>query len=336
MGKSDRHANRSSSGSNSNKNSSQNSSPSPSRRRLDHGRFDFLGASRIWGILSLVLVLACFLIIVAKGFVYGIDFAGGTEVQVQFGQNVEASRVRNFTEKMGYRGASVQSIGEENEFLIRLESVQGKTEKETNKLLNAMIQKVTEGLSGTFQSEGATIRRVSSVGPQIGTELKRNGLLAAFYSLLMILIYVGLRFDYKYAPGAVFCLFHDAIIALGIFSLFDREVNVQTMAAILTIIGYSLNDTIVTFDRIRENSPLYRDQTFTFVINRSLNDVLSRTLLTSITTMLAVAAMYFVAGGVIQDFAFTLGIGIVVGTYSSIFVASPLVLFVDRLQAQKS
>ena len=306
------------------------------RRHLNHGRFDFLRASKIWGVFSIIVVFISLLVISVRGFVYGIDFAGGTEVQVQFNQTVEAGRVRSFTEEMGYRGASVQSIGEDNEFLIRLESVQGKTEKETNQLLNSMIRKVTEGLSGTFQGEGATIRRVSSVGPQIGTELKRNGLLAAFYSLLMILMYVGLRFDYKYAPGAVFCLFHDTIVTLGIFSLFGREVNVQTMAAILTIIGYSLNDTIVTFDRIRENSPLYRDQTFVFVINKSLNDVLSRTLLTSITTMLAVAAMYFVAGGVIQDFAFTLGIGVIVGTYSSIFVASPLVLFVDRLQSKEA
>lgn len=305
-------------------------------RRLNHGRFDFLGVSKTWGTLSIIVIFISLLVILAKGFVYGIDFAGGTEVQVQFSKSVEVSRVRNFTREMGYKGALVQSIGEENEFLIRLESVKGETEKETNKLLNAMIQKITGGLSGTFQNEGATIRRVSSVGPQIGTELKRNGLLAAFYSLLMILIYVGLRFDYKYAPGAVFCLFHDAILTLGIFSLFGREVNVQTMAAILTIIGYSLNDTIVTFDRIRENSPLYRDQAFSFIINRSLNDVLSRTLLTSITTMLAVIAMYFVAGGVIQDFAFTLGIGVVMGTYSSIFVASPLVLLVDRLQSKKS
>ena len=304
------------------------------RRRLDHGQFDFLSVSKIWGTLSLIAVFLFFITITLKGFVYGIDFAGGTEVQVQFNKNVEAGQVRNFTEKMGYKGALVQSIGEDNEFLIRLESVQGKTEKETNKLLNAMIQNITEGLSGTFQKEEATIRRVSSVGPQIGSELKRNGLLAAFYSLLMILIYVGLRFDYKYAPGAVICLFHDALITLGIFSLFGREVNVQTMAAILTIIGYSLNDTIVTFDRIRENSPLYRDQTFNFIINKSLNDVLSRTLLTSITTMLSVAAMYFIAGGVIKDFAFTLGIGVVIGTYSSIFVASPLVLLVDRLQSK--
>ena len=304
------------------------------RRRLNSGRFDFIGASRLWGTASIVGVILCLGLLLIKGLVYGIDFAGGTEIQVQFSKDLESQSVRKFTEDMGFRGAMVQSIGQEKEFLIRLESVKGKTQKETNQLLKNMIDKVTKGLE-TFES-GAVIRRVGSVGPQIGAELKKKGLLAACYSLLMILIYVGLRFDYKYAPGAVFCLFHDAIITLGIFSLLGREVNVQTMAAILTIIGYSLNDTIVTFDRIRENVPLYRDQTFSFIVNRSLNDVLSRTLLTSITTMLAVTAMYFIAGGVIQDFAFTLGIGVVVGTYSSIFVASPLVILVDRLQAQRA
>ena len=303
------------------------------RRHLSWGRFDFVGASKLWGPLSIIVVVLCLFFILIKGFVYGIDFAGGTEIQVQFDQEIEVDRIRGFTEEMGFRGAVVQSIGDGNEFLIRLESVQGPTQKETNKQLNTMIQKVTQGLE-KLQS-GVVVRRVSSVGPQIGSELKKKGLLAAFYSLLAILAYVAVRFDYKYAPGAVFCLFHDTIITLGIFSLFHREVNVQTMAAILTIIGYSLNDTIVTFDRIRENTPLYRDQTFGFVINKSLNDVLSRTLLTSITTLLAVAAMYSIAGGVIRDFSFTLGIGVVVGTYSSIFVASPLVLIVDRLQTKE-
>ncbi|MCB0422264.1 MAG: protein translocase subunit SecF [Bdellovibrionales bacterium] len=302
----------------------------------DIGKFDFLKASKIFAAVSFALTFASIVVIMIDGFNYGIDFAGGTEVQVQFQSEVEAGRVRKFAESMGYTNAQVQSLGENNEYLIRLESVEGANDKETNKLLNAMIAKVTEGLKTSFTSEGALVRRVDSVGPQVGSELKRNGLLAVFYSLLMILIYVGLRFDYKYAPGAVFCLFHDAIITLGIFSLFGREVNVQTMAAVLTIIGYSLNDTIVTFDRIRENTVTYRDNTFTFIINRSLNDVLSRTLLTSVTTMIAVAAMYILAGGVIQDFAFTLGIGVIVGTYSSIYVASPLVLLVDRLQKSKA
>lgn len=299
-------------------------------KKLDGGRVNFLKPGKFFAILSVILTFLALTDIFREGFDYGIDFAGGTEVQVQFQEPVTSSRVREFTEKMGYPNASVQSIGEENEFLIRLDTIQGKTDKETNDMINAVISKITTGLGETFTQEGAVIRRVDSVGPQVGDELKRNGLLAAFYSMLLILIYIALRFDYKFAPGAVFCLFHDTIIVLGIFAIFDREVNVQTLAAILTIIGYSLNDTIVTFDRIRENLSVYRDQSFAWICNRSMNDTLSRTLLTSTTTLLAVAAMYFIAGGVIQDFAFTLGLGVIFGTYSSIYVAVPLVIFADR------
>lgn len=301
------------------------------KKKLDI-KYDFLGISKIFAAVSIVLTLLSMLIIIVKGFNYGIDFAGGTEIQVQFEQPVKSSEVRSFTKKMGIESASVQAFGEDNEFLIRMDSVKGKDDKETNQMLNALIAKLTEGLSTEFAAQKATIRRVDTVGPQVGTELKRNSLLALFYSLFMILIYIGLRFDYKFAPAAVFCLFHDAAITLGIFSLINHEVNVQTLAAILTIIGYSLNDTIITFDRIRENTSIYRDYSFYDIVNRSLNDVLSRSILTSFTTLLAVIALYIFAGGVIQDFAFAMGIGIIVGTYSSVYVASPLVILMDKWQ----
>lgn len=301
------------------------------------GKIDFLSKAMIFALVSVLVSVGSVVEIAFDGFNYGIDFAGGTEIQVQFNESVDTGRVRKFAGDLGYSNASVQSFGEgENEFLVRLAAIQAKSDEESNKQQNAMIKQITSGLSSEFSSAGAVIRRVDSVGPQIGDELKRNGLLAAFYALLMILIYVGLRFDFKFAPGAVFCLFHDAIITMGIFALLEREVNVTTMAAILTIIGYSLNDTIVTFDRIRENIVVLRGKPFDLIVNRSINDVLSRTILTSLTTLIAVAAMYFLGGGVIKDFAFTLGIGVLVGTYSSIYVASPLVIFVDRLQKAQS
>jgi len=298
-------------------------------------RFDFMGKSKFFAGVSIFLTIASTIFVFIKRFNYGIDFAGGTEIQVKFDKPVTTAMVRSFTNKMNLGGARVQSFGDANEFLIRMDSIKGKNDKETNTLLNALIKKVTSGLTTDFKSENASIRRVDSVGPQVGSELKRNGILAAFYALLSILIYVGLRFDYTFAPAAVFCLFHDAIITLGIFSLFDREVNIQTLAAILTIIGYSLNDTIVNFDRIRENLGNLRDISFYNLINRSVNEVLSRTILTSLTTLLSVAAMYFFAGGVIQDFAFTLGLGVIIGTYSSIYVANPLVLVAERLQKNR-
>lgn len=298
----------------------------------DFGRFDFLKVSIPLAIFSVTLTFLSLGDIFLAGFNYGVDFAGGTEIQVQFADHVPVSQVREFTTSMGYPDASVQSFGEENEFLIRIGTVEGQSESQTNAALNETIKKITEGLETTFQSQSPTIRRVDTVGPQVGKELKKNGILAAFYALLLILIYIGLRFDYQFAPGAVFCLFHDAIITLGIYSIFNLEVTVQTMAAVLTIIGYSLNDTIVVFDRIRENASVYRGRDFRWLANRSMNDSLSRTILTSATTFLTVLAMYFLAGGVIADFALTMMIGIVLGTYSTMYVAIPLVIFFDRLQ----
>ncbi|MBE8163128.1 MAG: protein translocase subunit SecF [Bdellovibrionaceae bacterium] len=284
-------------------------------------QINFLKLTPLFLSISSLLVIFSFFIIAKNGFNYGVDFAGGTEIQVQFNQPVTDASIRQFLSTQKIKNFNVQSFDEKNEFLIRLDA-----------LSDLKLKKLTSNFKSTFSSKGFVMRRVDSVGPQIGSELKKKGLLALFYSLLIILIYVGLRFDYEYAPGAVICLFHDVVITLGIFSLLQREVNLQTLAAVLTIIGYSLNDTIVTFDRIRENIALYRDKTFSWIINSSLNDVLSRTILTSLTTSMAVFAMYFWADGVIRDFAFTLGIGVIVGTYSSIYIASPLVQFITKFK----
>ena len=299
----------------------------------DPGRFAFMSVAPAFSLGSLVLIVICCGIIFSNGFRYGIDFAGGTEVQVQFASKPPVSEIRDFLETL-VGSVMVQTLGEENEVLIRMQMAEGANEKEVNEKNNARIKSVTTGLVEKFSLGTESIRRVDSVGPQVGAELKTKGFLAVIYSLIMILIYVGLRFDYKYAPGAVICLFHDAIITLGIFSILGKEVNVQILAAILTIIGYSLNDTIVNFDRIRENETVFKGKDLNFIINRSINDVLSRTLLTSITTLLAVIALYTFAGGVIEDLAFTLGIGVVVGTYSSIYVASPLVILTEKLSTK--
>jgi len=293
------------------------------------GRIEFIKKAPIFGAISFVLVLISIGLIAMKGFNYGIDFSGGTEVQVRFAEPVQVEQIRAFTDSLGLKKATVQSFGEKNEFLIRIETVQGKTQAETNALVNATVKKITTGLSEKFK--GAELRKVDTVGPQIGAELRTNGLLAIFYSLIMILIYVGFRFDFQFAPGAVICLFHDAILTLGVFAFLQREVNIQTLAAILTIIGYSLNDTIVNFDRVRENIPLFKKKPLDFIVNRSVNEVLSRTILTSVTTLLAVLCLFVLGRGVIRDLAFTLAIGVVVGTYSSIYVASPLTIFFDKL-----
>jgi len=295
------------------------------------GKYNFMGIAPAFAVMSGLIVLLSFGVIFGKGLKYGIDFAGGTEVQVQFAEKPPLEGIRTFL--TGIVGnVVVQTLGENNEVLVRMQMAEGANEKEVNKNNNARIGQVRTALIEKFGVDAENgIRRVDSVGPQVGEELKTNGILAVLYSLIMILIYVGLRFDYKYAPGAVICLFHDSIITLGIFAMLGKEVNVQILAAILTIIGYSLNDTIVNFDRIRENEVVFKGHPLKWIINRSINDVLSRTLLTSITTLLAVAALYTLAGGVIEDLAFTLGIGVIVGTYSSIYVAAPLVMLTEKL-----
>ena len=271
--------------------------------------------------------------IVLKGFNYGIDFAGGNEIQVRFQKPPAIEELRAYLSSKGLNKASVQTFGDSaGEFLILTDN------KRENLKQNAeLLENLTAGLKKDFKQRGVEIRRVDSVGPQIGAELKKQGILAVFYSLIMILIYLVLRFDYRFAPAAVICLFHDAVVTMWIFTLFDLVVNVQTLAALLAIIGYSLNDTIVTFDRIRENADYFgKKESFLKICNRSINDVLSRTLLTSLTTMIAVGAMWFYTDGVIQDFAFTLGIGVMIGTYSSIYVATPLAALFDRFQKQKA
>ncbi len=299
------------------------------------GRYDFLGVAKYITVMSMALVVISMIIIVTKGLNYGVDFVGGIEVQAQFNPTVDASHVRKFMADEGFAHANVQSLGDKNEYLIHLETPAGKSEQETNAFIQQTIDKIKGGITEHFAKDGAVIRRVDTVGPQVGAELRRNGILAAFYCLLLILIFVGLRFDYRYAPGAVFCLFHDAIITVGIYSLFNWEFTTQTMAAVLTIIGYSLNDTIVIFDRIRENQQHFRDKDIYWISNRSINETLSRTVLTYMITYLTVASMFFFADGVIHDFSVAMMIGMFLGAYSTVYVATPLMLILDRYQKWK-
>ena len=306
---------------------------------IKNTRINFLGPARFLTPISIGLAFLALAVVLLFGFSYGIDFAGGQEIQLRLQKSIKTEQIKEaLSDEELFGKPSIQQLSTEQEFLIRLEAL--KDENSNNKRLEAL----SSTLKTHFEKDGLEIRRVDSVGPQIGKELRRSGILALIYSLLMILIYLGLRFDTKYAPSAVFCLFHDAIITMSIFSLFKLEVNTQTIAAVLAIIGYSLNDTIVTFDRIRENYQILKNKKSFFAIcNQSLNEVLSRTLLTSLTTLIAVLAMSLnevlsrtllnvFADGVIKDFAFTLGIGVLIGTYSSIYVATPLLLFMNQVK----
>jgi preprotein translocase subunit SecF len=300
---------------------------------ISHPEFkiDFIKIAPMMGIFTLFLTIAAISLITFKGFNYGIDFAGGTEMQVKFDKTVTAEELRGALKEAGVRDPGVQSFGGENEFLIRIGTPEAENENAQNAKLTATITKVKETLKSKFGLSEEALRRVDTVGPQVGHDLKKNGMLAAFYSFLVILIYISVRFDYVYAPGAIICVVHDAIMILGIFSLLGREVNIQIIASVLTLIGYSMNDTIVTFDRIRETAPLHRDRSLAFIINKAINDMLGRTFLTAGATLLACFGLYFFGGGVISDIAFTLIVGIFIGTYSSIYVAAPAIMVMEKL-----
>lgn len=296
--------------------------------------FKTIPFSKYFGLGALVSTLAVslsLLLIVSQGLNYGVDFSGGTEIQVQFQSgDVTSKSLTEAVSNLGLEKPTVQTFSDDNEFLVRFQNPKGSSEKETNQLLNGQILKVKDTLKAQFQAQAPEVRRVDSVGPAIGEELRFKGLLAAFYSLVLILIYISLRFDFKYAPGAVIALFHDSVIVLGALTLLGREINVQTVAAILTIIGYSLNDTIVCFDRVRENEAIDKKGDFKGLIDRSLSEVLSRTVFTSLTTLFALVAIFVFARGSLADFALALIIGVIVGTYSSLFVANPILLLMDK------
>lgn len=306
------------------------------RGESDFGRWNFVKVAPLMGGVSLLITLIALALIFTKGLNYGIDFAGGTELQVRFPQAVDVGAVRQAVAGTGIENPTVQSFGSANEFLIRLETPKAPTEKEVNDLITKQVGSIRETFRTKFELPAEGIVRVDTVGPAVGSELRRNGLLAALYSFIVILIYVAIRFDYKYAPGAVICLVHDTIVTIGIYSLLNREFSIQTMAAVLTLIGYSLNDTIVTFDRIRETAPLNKDKSMTYIINKSINDMLSRTFLTAGTTLIAVTVLFFFGGGVIAEISFTMIIGIIIGTYSSIYVAAPLILVMEKFKAKKA
>ena len=298
------------------------------KMKIRSGNIDFVSKSSILSIVSLFLVMASILFISTEGLNYGIDFAGGMEAQVRFETHpVEIGKVRLFAqETQKLEGVVVQAIGKEKgrEYLLRFPVVEDEQGKVQTDNLKANFLK-------HFADAGPKIQKMHMVGPQVGSDLRRKGALAVFYSLLVILIYVAMRFDYKYAPGAVLCLFHDVVITLSLLLLLGKEMNLPILAALLMLIGYSLNDTIVMYDRIRENIRSLPKKDMPFLINKSINDMLSRTIITSVTTLLSVLALCLLARGVIFDIALCLGVGVLVGTYSSICVAAPVLLWMDRL-----
>ena len=279
--------------------------------------FNFMGKSKMAMIFSIILVLASYALLATKGLNYGVDFAGGTIVQVKYDTTAPIDTMRDKLKGNElFRGASITEFGSPDEVVIRMKSTTGS--------VTVDIGDVTrEALTGSGNFE---IRRVDIVGPTVGAELKEKGIMSLLLAMLGILIYVAFRFEWRFAVASIFALVHDVSIALGAITLVGLDVNLDVLAALLTILGYSLNDTIIVFDRIREGVTNNRNKGLEETINESITRTLARTTLTSLTTFFVVFTLFMFGGEIIHAFAFTLLIGIIVGTYSSIFVASPILL----------
>lgn len=280
--------------------------------------FDFMAKRRLAMAFSGVLILVSIGSLFTRVLNFGIDFTGGTLIEVGYSESVELAGVRETLQAAGFGDAVVQHFGTARDVLIRLAPREDVSKAE-------LSDQVVESLREAASTE-LSLRRVEFVGPQVGDELAEKGGLAMLIALGAILIYVALRFEYRFAVGAVAALGHDVLITLGFFSLLGLEFDLTVLAALLAVIGYSLNDTIVVFDRIRENFRKMRKGTPVEIINQSLNQTLARTLMTSFTTLLVLLALFFLGGELIHSFATALIVGVFVGTYSSIYVASPTAL----------
>ena len=287
---------------------------------------DFMGKRKLAMTVSAVLLLIAAGALIARGLSLGIDFTGGTLIEVGYSEPADLESVRAALTGAGYGDSSVQQFGTPRDILIRLAG--GSGEGEGARLSNAVFDALSQATSSEVE-----LRRVEFVGPQVGEELTEDGALAVLVALIAILMYVAMRFEWRFAVGSVIALIHDVLITVGLFALLQIEFDLPVLAAVLAVIGYSLNDTIVVYDRIRENFRKMRKGTPEQIINRSLTETLSRTLVTSLTTILVLLALFFLGGKIIHGFAFALLVGVLIGTYSSIYVASTAILMLGVSKA---
>ncbi|MGM0812797.1 protein translocase subunit SecF [Thioalkalivibrio sp.] len=286
---------------------------------------NFLGRRRIALGLSVALVLVSVVLLATRGLNFGIDFTGGTLVEIGYPEAVELDPIRQQLDETGFEGATVVYFGTSRDVLIRLPPRADDPDQAA--LSNEVLRALQSG-----GPEGVELRRVEFVGPAVGEELREQGGLAMIYALFGILIYIAVRFEWRFAVGSVLALVHDVMITLGFFALTQMEFDLAVLAAVLAVIGYSLNDTIVVYDRIRENFRIMRKEGTEFVMNNAVNKTLARTIVTSMTTLIVLLALFALGGAALNNFAIALIVGVAVGTYSSIFIAAAaaLMLGVDR------
>lgn len=281
---------------------------------------NFIGKRNTAIAISIVLIIAGIVSIVVKGgFNYGIDFSGGTMVQLLFKKDVSIDKVRNGLLKINMGDSIIQHYGGSKEIIIRT--------KESSEVLEDIGEKIKGALISEFSKDDFEVRRVEIVGPKVGKDLRGKAILSLFYTMIFMLVYIWWRFELVFGVGAIIALLHDVLITAGAISITNTEFDLTIVAALLTIVGYSINDTIVVYDRIRENLKEQRKEGYADIINKSINETLSRTILTSLTVFLVAIILFLLGGEVIHGFALAMVIGVIAGTYSSIYIASPIVLF---------
>jgi len=301
---------------------------------------DIVGKRHFFVIFSTVLNIAAILLILFKGFNYGIDFAGGLDLRVEFNKSVHINEVRSVIDSLNIKGAQVSefmitgkyifSIKTKGEHQLLASQMNLAHEAGTAKVLPDVSHKIISELQKRFGEDSVSIISTDMVGARVGADLRKKGIWAISLAMLAMMIYLGLRYNFRYSPGAIVAVIHDVLLTAGLFALTGKEVTLTVVAAFLTIAGYSMNDNIVIFDRIREGHTKYRRLSLLEICNKSINETLSRTILTSFATALSVVGLYFYGGDIIKDFAFAMLFGIVVGTYSSIYIASPIYILLEE------
>jgi len=291
---------------------------------MENKTIPFNNFYKIFNLTSSLLIVISILLLLFKGLNYGVDFKGGTLIEIRTtNNNISISDLRKAFNKMDLGDISVKEFGKKNDFIIKFE----KKDKPKENIIENIKKNLSKSIGNNFE-----FRRVESVGPKVSSELLISGIIAIALSLGAMLIYIWIRFEWQFSLGAIIALFHDVIITLGIFSLFGFEINLSIVAAVLTIVGYSMNDTVVIFDRVRENLRKYSDIKIFDLTNISINETLSRTIITSITTLLALLSIYFFGGEVLKGFSFAMILGVIFGTYSSIYIANPILVFLGVSQ----
>ncbi len=279
---------------------------------------NFVSKFKKANMVSILIFILSVIFIFFKGLNYGIDFKGGTLIELRTDTSVEASSIRDSLRSMNLGDINVKKFGKDGDYLIKVE------EKGSNN--NELIPKIKKSLADNLNSK-VDFRRVENVGPKVSSELLESSIIAISLALAAMLFYIWMRFEWQFSVGSIIALFHDVVITLGIFSVLSLEINLSIIAAVLTIVGYSMNDTVVIYDRIRENLFKYTKISISDIANLSINETLSRTIITSITTLLALVSIYILGGEILRGFSFAMILGVVIGTYSSIFVASPILKY---------